>query len=139
MAPEPADEALEPAGEALDIDLLAASLRADGSDLKAFVEALAVKLEQAVPAAVRVERRRGGMFGPKLVQRIALDAGDQRLELRVAGAGIQTRCARLSAGIVLKNETVDTDAWLAALGQALAAEARRSETTRRALERLLNE
>jgi hypothetical protein len=139
MAPEPADGAPEPAGAALDIDLLAASLRADGGDLKAFVEALAVKLEEAVPAAVRVERRRGGMFGPKLVQRIALDAGDQRLELRVVGAGIETRCARLSAGIVLKSETIDTDGWLAALGQALAVEAARSETTRRALERLLNE
>jgi hypothetical protein len=131
MAPEPADAAL-------DIDLLAASLRADGSDLRAFVEALAVKLEDAVPAGVRVERRRSGILGPKLVQRIALDAGDQRLELRVVGAGIETRCARLSAGIVLKTETIDTDGWLAALGQALAAEARRSETTRRALERLLN-
>ena len=88
---------------------------------------------------MRVERRREGMFGPKRVRRIALDAGDQRLELRVSGAGIETRCARLSGGIVLKNEAVDTDAWLAALGQALAAEAQRSETTRRALERLLNE
>jgi hypothetical protein len=131
MAPEPADAAL-------DVDLLAASLRADGGDLKAFVEALAVKLEEAVPGAVRVERRRGAMFGPKLVRRIALDAGDQRLELRVAGAGIETRCGRVSGGIVLKNEPLDTDAWLRTLGQSLAAEARRSETTRRALERLLN-
>ncbi len=130
MAPEEA---------ALDIDLLAASLRADLSDLGAFVEALAVKLERAVPGATQVERRREGLFGPKLVRRIALDAGDQRLELRVAGNRLETRCARLSGGIVLKTEAVDTDAWLAALGNALAVEARRSDTTRRALERLLNE
>jgi hypothetical protein len=45
----------------MDIDLLAASLRADASDLGAFVEALAVKLEEAVPGAVRVERRRNGL------------------------------------------------------------------------------
>ena len=51
--------------DALDIDLLAASLRADTSDLGAFVEALAVKLEEAVPGAVQVQRRREGMFGPK--------------------------------------------------------------------------
>lgn len=123
---------------ALDIDLLAASLRADSSDLAAFVEALAVKLEQAVPGAVRVERRREGMFGPKVVRRIVLDAGDQRLELNKAGAGVQTRCSRLSGGIVLKSEAVDTDTWLTALGTALSAEAQRSQTTRRALERLLN-
>ncbi len=122
----------------LDIDLLAASLRADSSDLNAFVEALATKLEQAVPNAVRVQRRRDGMFGPKRVNRIALDAGDQRLELSAQDGRVQTRCARLSAGIVLKSETVATDAWLTVLSQALADEARSSQTTRQALERLLN-
>jgi hypothetical protein len=123
----------------LDLDLVAASLRADSSDLRAFVEALAVKLEDAVPGAVTVERRRDGMFGRKLVRRIALDASGQRLELRADGASIQTRCARLSGGIVLKNEDVSTDEWLRTLGEALAHEARGSLTTRQALERLLNE
>jgi hypothetical protein len=79
------------------------------------------------------------MFGPKLVQRIALDAGDQRLELRTQGAGIETRCARLSGGIVLKSDELGTDAWLQALGQALSVEAQRSQITRQALQRLLNE
>ena len=123
----------------LDIDLVTASLRADMSDLRAFVEALAAKLEDAMPGAVTVERRRDGMFGPKQVRRIALEASGQRLELRADGASIQTRCARLSAGIVLKSEEVPTDEWLRALGEALADQARTSQTTRQALERLLNE
>jgi hypothetical protein len=124
---------------ALDIDLLAASFRTDLSDLGAFVEGLAVKLEGALPTRVRVERRRSGMFGPKLVQRIEFDAADQRLELRYDGRVIETRCSRLSGGIVIKSETLDTDAWLAALGRALAIEAERSATTRQALERLLTQ
>ncbi|HEY6522762.1 MAG TPA: hypothetical protein VIY10_03280 [Solirubrobacteraceae bacterium] len=123
----------------LDLDLVTASLRSDTSDLRAFVEALAVKLEEAVPGAVIVERRRDGMFGPKKVRRIALDASGQRLELRADGASVQTRCARLSGGIVLKNEDVSTDEWLRTLGEALADQARTSQTTRQALERLLNE
>jgi hypothetical protein len=123
----------------LDIDLVAASLRADTSDLRAFVEALAVKLEEAVPGAVTVERRRDGMFGPKQVRRIALDASGQRLELRADGTSVQTRCARLSGGIVLKNEDVPTDEWLRTLSKALAEQARSSLTTRQALERLLND
>lgn len=124
--------------DGLDIDLLAASLRADASDLGAFVEALAVKLEEAVPGAVRVQRKRDGMFGPKRVSQIALDAGGQRLELRADHGRVQTRWARLSAGIVLKSEPVPTDEWLAVLSRALADEARSSVTTRQALERLLN-
>jgi hypothetical protein len=122
---------------AVDLELLAASLRADTSDLTAFVESLAAKLEEAVPARTRVERRRNGMFGPKAVRRITVDLGDRRLELRYDGGSVQTQGSKLSGGIVLKNESLDADAWLAALSEALASEARRSETTRKALERLL--
>ncbi len=119
------------------MDLLAASLRADSSDLNAFVESLAAKLEGAIPGRVQIDRRRSGMFGPKAVQRLAVDLGDRRLELRIERGAVVTRCSRLSGGIVLKNEVLETDEWLAALSEALAGEARRSETTRKALERLL--
>jgi hypothetical protein len=123
--------------ESVDLDLLSASLRADSGDLDAFVEGLATKLENAIPQRVRVDRRRAGFRGPKVVRQIAVDLGNVRLELRYPGGALETRCAKLSGGIVLKSEQLDTDAWLAALGEALAAEARRSETTRQALERLL--
>jgi hypothetical protein len=74
------------------------------------------------------------------VRKISLDAGDERLELtRGDGDAVETRRARLSRGIVLKSEALDTDDWLAALGEALAEEAGRNERTRRALERLLIE
>ena len=122
----------------VDMDLLAASLRADSSDLSAFVESLASKLEGAVPGA--------GAGRPAPV-------GDVRAQGRFrawpstsatgasscgpSAVAVQTRCARLSGGIVLKNEVLETDEWLAALSEALADEARRSETTRKALERLL--
>jgi hypothetical protein len=123
--------------EALDLDLLAASFRTDLADVGAFVESLAVKLEQILPTRVRVERRKQGMFGAKLVRRVELDAGDTRLELRYDGRTIDTRRSRLSGGIVLKSEPLGTDEWLRALGEELAAEAERSATTREALERLL--
>ena len=126
------------AGPELDIDLLAASLRADAGDLGAFTEALAVKLEEAIPSGVRVHRGRGRPFGPKRVGKIVVDAGDRRLELRAEGPGIETSRARLSAGIVIKTEMVGIDEWIAELSRALAEQARRSETTRQALGRLLN-
>ncbi len=125
------------AAHGLDLDLLAASLRADASDLNAFVENLAIKLEQAVPGRVQVQRRRSALRGPKRVRHIALNAGDLRLELSFDAGALETYCSRLSGGIVLKRETLDTEAWLTAVGEALGAEAQRSETTRQALERLL--
>jgi hypothetical protein len=124
-------------GSALDLDLLAASLRADASDTNAFVESLAAKLEEAVPGRVRVYRTR--LFGGKRVRRITIDLADRRLELRAADTVIETTSARLSGGIVLKTEAMEIEAWVAALGEALAAEASRSETIRKALERLLTD
>lgn len=122
----------------LDLDLLAASLRADASDLRAFTEALAAKLEAALPGGVRVYRWRTRMFGPKQVRKITVDAGDERLELRAEGGTLQTISARLSGGIVLKSEAIDIDEWLRLLSQVLAVQAQRSQITRQALERLLN-
>jgi hypothetical protein len=130
--------AIEGADGGQDLDLITASLRADMGDLATFVEALAVKLEDAIPGSVRVDRRSGRMFGPKLVRRITVDAGGQRLELRRSGDNVETLASRLSGGIVLKTEPVDMDSWLTALGEALADQAKRSQTTRQALERLLN-
>ena len=121
-----------------DLDLLAASLRADASDLRAFTEALASKLELALPGGVRVYRWRRRPFGPKQVRKITVDAGDQRLELRADEGTVETVAAQLSGGIVLKTETLGVEEWLRRLSAALAAEAQRSQITRQALERLLN-
>jgi hypothetical protein len=122
----------------VDIDLLAASLRSDSSDLGAFVESLAAKLEEVLPGRVTVDRRRRGLRGPKEVRKIAIDAGDQRLELdRGQGDSVNVHRCRISGGIVLKREQLDTEGWLRELGAAISTEAQRSELTRQALERLL--
>ena len=70
---------------------------------------------------------------------IALDAGDRRLALTCQDGAVDARVANLSGGIVLKSEAGGVHEWVRALGEALAAEAERSETMRRALERLLTE
>jgi hypothetical protein len=130
--------ALDQPDPGLDIELVTASLRADASDLGTFVEALAVKLEQALPNGVRVDRR-GSLFGAKKVREISVDAGDTRLRLDRDGAAVKTSRARLSGGIVLKTEQVDIDQWLHELGRTLTEQAQRSSATREALERMLNE
>ena len=131
---------MEAEGAPVDIDLLAASLRADSGDLGAFVESVAVKLEDALPGRAKVQRARRGMFGPKIVRKVAVDGAGERLELiRGDDDVIETRRSRLSGGIVLKSDPIDTDEWLRGIGETLAAEAQRSEQTRRALERLLTQ
>lgn len=122
----------------MELELVAAALRADLTDINAFVEGLAAKLEDSLPGLVTVERAKAGFRGPKLVKRISLNCSpSERLELRREGAAVQTLKARVSGGIVLKTESVGIDDWLTTLAAAVTAEAERNERTRQALERLL--
>ena len=72
-------------------DMVAAGLRADAADLDAFVEALAVKLEGALPGRVTIARQ-GGLFSrSKRVREISVDMGECRYSL-VSNAGhLETR------------------------------------------------
>ncbi|HXD71347.1 MAG TPA: hypothetical protein VN615_15900 [Gaiellales bacterium] len=119
-------------------ELVAASLRADATDLAAFVEALAVKLEGALPGSVRVERHGGLLSREKRVRRISVTMAETRYDLeRDDGALRTSRCSEVR-GIVIKSEPLDLDAWIEALSRDLSEQARQSERARIALERLLD-
>jgi predicted P-loop ATPase len=122
--------------EPADFDLLAASLRADTSDLRAFVEALAAKLETSFPERVRVER--GGFLGGKRVRRIAVDLADNRYELEHDDGRVSCHRRNVVRGIALKNEELPVDEWIDDLSRRLLDEAGRTERGRQALERLLD-
>ena len=134
---------LEPAGAGTegdpDLDLVSAALRADLSDIAAFVEGLATRLEAALPGFVEIKRIRNGFRGPKLVAEIVVTAGDQRLVLKREGGRVSATRSRFSGGIAIKTDTLELDAWLKLLAEAVAVQARSSERTRQALQRLVLE
>lgn len=123
----------------LGFELVASSLRADTRDLKTFVEALATKLEGALPGQTTVERRGGGLFSKeKHVRHIRVAVGDSRYDLQAEGGQVETTYARAVRGIVLKTERVPLEEWIDMLSRELAEHARDSEQARLALERLLS-
>jgi len=122
----------------LQFELLASSLRADTGDMKAFIEALAVKLEGALPQRARVERKADGLFSrTKHVQRISVELGENRYEIMHAAGRIQATVGKAVRGIVLKTEHLSLDDWIDQLSRELTVEANRSEQSRLALQRLL--
>lgn len=120
-------------------DMVAAGLRADATDLNAFVEALAVKLEGALPGRVAIVRR-GGLFSrSKAVREISVDMGDCRYTLVSDGGRIETARRNEVRGIAIKSEQLELDDWISGLSRELEAAARESADGRQALERLLEE
>ena len=119
-------------------ELVASSLRADAGDLKSFTEALATKLEGALPAQTTVERKGGGLFSKeKRVHRIDVDMGDTRYQLTAEGGRVEPRRCKVVRGVVLKTEPLPLEEWIDQLSLALTEEAQRSEQARIALQRLL--
>ena len=122
-----------------DFDLVAASLRADAADSRGFVEALAVRLEAALPGQARVQRRSKKFLSrEKVVRAIEVDAGGNRYSVQVGDHGaIEARRSAAVRGIVLKNDPLPLDEWIDSLARDLSEQARASEQGRLALERLL--
>jgi hypothetical protein len=122
----------------LQVDLLAASLRADSTDLKAFLEALASKLAGALPQQTQVTRQ-SKLFGrERPIREIIVTLGE--FQYRIAHEGkkpVLTLRARVVRGIVLKTELLPMDQWINELAADLAQEAMDSAQARIALERFL--
>jgi hypothetical protein len=122
-----------------EFDLLAAGLRADSADLQASVEALASKLEDALPGSAHVERRGGGLLGrgEARVRSVRVDIGQYVYLLEVDGRRLAGYREKQVGGICIKREQLDAGMWVAALVAELREEAGRSAQARESLARLL--
>lgn len=108
-------------------DLDGAVLRRSETELRAFIEALAIRLEGALPGRVTVERRRDGLLSSaRHVSRIVV-RGDQALyELTIDKAGLSATRAKLVRGVSISTATISARNWLNELKaelQALAEQA----------------
>ena len=123
----------------LGFEMLAASLRADETDTHAFLGALAVKLEGALPAQSRVQRARDGLFkNTTHVERITVDLGGFRYTLSAGKrGGLEAARSKIVGGVAIKNEEMGLDIWIEALARDLAAYAQSSASARAALERMV--
>ena len=122
----------------LQVEMLAASLRADSTDLKAFLEALAVKLEGSLPHQTLVTRHSSIFSREHPVKEIAVILGDYQYRvLRERQGPLVTSRAKVVRGIVLKTDQIAMEQWIEELAEGLARESVRSAQTRAALERFL--
>ncbi len=120
-----------------DLDALAASLRADASDIGVFFQVLAAKLSDAMPATVDLERE-GGLFKKDHpVKKIIVRAGDDVFDAELRHGSVAARHAHAVRGITLRSEELDFQAWLRALLGVLQSRAQSSAEASVALRSLV--
>jgi len=128
------DEISEP----MRTELFAASLRADKTDLKTFLDALAVKLEGSLPDYTRVTRQGSFFSRERSVKNIVVSLGEYQYRIGREKQGfLISVCEHVVRGIVLKTEQTTVDQWIDDLSEALAQLASQSAHSRAALERFL--
>jgi hypothetical protein len=120
-------------------DLDAAGLRADGRDVAAGLEVLAVKLESALPSECRVQRRARSLFDrEKVVETIEVRLGEARYSVRRQRGQVEASRDKEVRGVVIKREQLGLADWVAALEADLREQAQTSAAARAALERLVS-
>lgn len=120
----------------MELDLLAAALRANTADAATWLSVLGAKLSSAL--GPRVMLHHAGMFHSGVVDGLAADLGPWRFALRLDRGQPFAERTHIVRGIALKTEALPLDAWIDALTQALAELAASSERERNAILQLLS-
>ena len=119
-------------------ELFAASIRADKTELKTFLDALAIKLEGSLPDHTRVIRQGNFFSGERPVKEIVVSLGEYQYRIGKEKQGFLIAVREhIVRGIVLKTEQTTIDQWINELSEALAQLASHSAQSRVALERFL--
>ncbi len=131
----------EPA-ESPSLDMVAAALRADSSDIAIYAQVLTDSLGDSLPpGCVSIDREKRSVFDRKKgsggVSKITVRLGDQVMTLAVQrGAPVAEICKEVR-GIVLSRKEVPVDRWAAELAKALVDHAEQNAITAEALRKLV--
>ncbi|WP_144080422.1 hypothetical protein [Gloeobacter kilaueensis] len=126
--------------QSLEADVFAATLRMGLADTRDLLEFLAQKFELALPEQTTV-RRGGWLFAREHpVEDLSLDFDEYQYQISRQGHALPVaRIQKRVRGVVLKTTELPIEEWLSAVAAELARQAERSEITRRALDRFVNE
>jgi len=124
-------------GESFDLELAAAQLRADSTDVRILVKVLVDQLSDALGPRLRVERSGGRFRKSEEIKALTIAMEDDQFDAVVDGPVLRCTIGHSSGGIRIRSEKVDMDAWLNRLIAVLKSEADHSQAVRQALENIV--
>jgi hypothetical protein len=120
--------------DSFDLELAAASLRANSSDMRILMKVLADQLAAALGPRMTVQRAGGRFRKSDEIRTLRIVLDDDQFEANVDGDALVCTVAHSSGGIRIRSQKVGVDEWISRLLAALKAEAAHSESVREALE-----
>ena len=123
--------------DSLDLNLAAATLRSNSTDVHILLKALATELSSTLGERLQVEHAGGRFHKSDVISRLYIAMGNETFETAVDGPELRCIVAHSSGGIRIRSETVGVDEWIVRLLGALQLEAAHSESARQALEHIV--
>jgi hypothetical protein len=120
--------------DSFDLELAAASLRADSTDVRILVQVLADQLAAALGPRMTIQRAGGRFRKSNEIRSLQVVLDEDQFDAEVYGDALACTIAHSSGGIRIRSQKVEVDQWLARLLAALKAEAAHSQSVREALE-----
>ena len=124
-------------GGGFDLELAAAQLRAEGSDVRILVKVLVDQLADALGPRLRVEQAGGRFRKSDEIRSLTIALEDDQFDAVIDGPLLRCTIGHSSGGIRIRSEKVDMDTWLSRLLTVLQAEADHSQAVRQALENIV--
>jgi hypothetical protein len=124
------------------LDMVAAALRADSSDIAIYARVLTDSLGDSLPPGCVIVDRDQSMSDrmrgrPGKVNKITVRLGEQVLTLGIQRGMPVAEVCREVRGIVLSRQQVPVDQWAAELARALVGHAEQNAATAEALRKLI--
>ncbi len=132
------DPRVDPAAsEPFDLDLAAATLQANSSDVRMLLHLLVDQLGEVLGKRLTVQRNGGRFRRGGEIQAVEAAVGDDVLRAELDGSTLRCTVGHASGGIRIRTDTVAVADWIKQLLAAVQHEAQRSEAARQALERIV--
>lgn len=125
------------ADDAFDLDMAAAALQANATDVPMMLKLLVDQLSDVLGRRLSVERGGGFLRKSDRIRSVQVELGDDTLRAEIDDAGVRCTVGHSSGGIRIRSERVGMDEWLKRLLGGLEAEAAHSERARLALENIV--
>jgi hypothetical protein len=130
-------EVTGPSDDGFNLDLAVSALASNSTDVRIMMKVLVNGLASTLGGRLVVERRGGLLRKSEEIRTVQVTLGDDVLRAEIDGASVRCTVGHSSGGIRIRSDQVDMGTWLKRLLGALQAEAKQSESTRLALEKIM--
>ncbi len=130
-------EVTGPSDDGFNLDLAVSALASNSTDVRIMLKLLVNGLASTLGGRLVVERRGGLLRKSEEIRSVQVTLGDDVLRAEIDGASVRCTVGHSSGGIRIRSDQVDMGTWLKRLLGALQAEAKQSESTRLALEKIM--